>query len=277
MTLVLTVLTPRFVVQVSDRQLTHRWPDGSETYPADPENKATVVADRLCFAYAGAARINGKRTDEWVAEALAPHLHVEEAAEDLMQRASAELGGAQSLTLVAGGWHEPEAGMFRPACLVISNFVRDAHQVIVRPDALVIVERNHDPHDFGRWVYEPDPGVSILLHAAGVALNDEQLTTTLRRLRRALQETADPLSLIRVLAFRIRATADHDQRVGHDLMATYLPEPVFGRAATLVLGAPLADMPTALYLPADRDNPVEYMPNFVCGGTVFERGQVVHG
>lgn len=276
MTLVLTVLTPRFVVQVSDRQLTYRWADGRETYPVDPENKATVVADRLCCAYTGAARVGAKRTDEWVAEALARHNDVEKAAEDLMQRASGEVSGVP-LTLVAGGWHEPEPRMYRPACLVISNFVRDARRVVVRPDALAIVERSHNPHDFGRWVYEPDSNVSILLHAAGVALNDDQLTTTLRRLRRAYHETADALNVIRVLATRVRLTADHDKRVGHDLMATYLPRPVPGRAPMLLLGAPLTDMPTALYLPADRDDPVEYMPNFVDGGMVVERGRVVHG
>src|SRR5688500_3051386 len=72
MTLVLTVVTLKRVVQVSDRLLT--WPDGSMA--DDRANKAVCVScDDGWFAisYSGAAQVGAKRTrtDEWLIDFLA--------------------------------------------------------------------------------------------------------------------------------------------------------------------------------------------------------------
>lgn len=287
MTQVLTVLTPRFVVQVSDRQLSDVYADGHREPRPRPRNKAVVVCDRMAISYTGAAYVSGVSTPEWLANVLAPHTrgqsNVEAAAEEVMRRLQAEVGQRECLTLVASSWHEPTPGTFRPACLVMTNFVRDVHQVVVRPLSIAILERNGDPHEFGRWVYEADGAAAVFFHVAGAALNDEQVTTTLRNLRRASEANADAIAFVRILARRIRLTAEQNAGVGRDLMATYLPRPAAGRELTLTLGAPFGDAPCAVYLPEDSADVIEYVPFYVCAGTYIggdtegDESRVVHG
>ncbi|UVK39914.1 hypothetical protein LHFGNBLO_001329 [Mesorhizobium sp. AR10] len=68
MTLILTVLSPSLVVQVSDRMVT----SSGRTFHA-AANKAVVFPARdgfLSFGYTGNALFGGKPTDEWIAEQL---------------------------------------------------------------------------------------------------------------------------------------------------------------------------------------------------------------
>ncbi len=67
MTLLLTCVTPRFVVQASDRRLTR--PDGS--VHEDIANKATMLCRFATFAYTGLARCSRtERTDELLLRCL---------------------------------------------------------------------------------------------------------------------------------------------------------------------------------------------------------------
>jgi hypothetical protein len=67
MTLVLSLLTSNYVVQVSDRRLTN--PDTGETLE-DDVNKAVVFCGRVAFSYTGLARIESKATEIWLAEQI---------------------------------------------------------------------------------------------------------------------------------------------------------------------------------------------------------------
>jgi len=68
MTLILSCLTERFVLQVSDRRLTNVV--GGRAVPGE-FNKAVGFTNKVTFAYTGLAEIDGEDTDEWLANALA--------------------------------------------------------------------------------------------------------------------------------------------------------------------------------------------------------------
>lgn len=90
MTLVLSIATPKFAVQVSDRRLT--WTDamGGIRIADDEANKQTVFHNRMVFAYTGLARIAEKSTDVWLAHTLAesPSDSLSDAVQHLRDRAT---------------------------------------------------------------------------------------------------------------------------------------------------------------------------------------------
>lgn len=74
MTLVLTVLTQKYVVQVSDRRVTCKYPDGKIVVADDNENKAIHVIGASCHfavSYTGSARIGHKSFDDWLSGKIA--------------------------------------------------------------------------------------------------------------------------------------------------------------------------------------------------------------
>jgi hypothetical protein len=68
-TLILTVLTRKHVVQVSDRRICETFPDGRIRVATDNENKALYVVGSDCHfavAYTGLARVGTQTTDSWL-------------------------------------------------------------------------------------------------------------------------------------------------------------------------------------------------------------------
>ena len=64
MTLIASLLTNDYAIQVSDRRITP-----SDKF--DDRNKATIFDGRLAIGYTGLADIAGKPTDIWVSDVLA--------------------------------------------------------------------------------------------------------------------------------------------------------------------------------------------------------------
>jgi hypothetical protein len=64
MTLVLSLVTPDFVLQVSDRRLTN--PFDANFKPIDTANKSVLFCNLMTFAYTGLASINGKAVDDYL-------------------------------------------------------------------------------------------------------------------------------------------------------------------------------------------------------------------
>jgi hypothetical protein len=71
MTLILSLATPEFVVQISDRRLTYRDGKGFIRVADDDANKLTVFRGQMAFGFTGLAHIGSQRTDTWLARALA--------------------------------------------------------------------------------------------------------------------------------------------------------------------------------------------------------------
>ncbi len=69
MTLILSIATPEFVLQVSDWRLMRL--DGRRaTCIEDDANKLTVFCNRMVFGYTGLANIGDQKTDVWLAQTL---------------------------------------------------------------------------------------------------------------------------------------------------------------------------------------------------------------
>lgn len=73
MTLVLSLITESWAIQVSDRKQVWQRSDGEIVREDDNENKAVLWCNRLAFAYAGLGELGPKRepTDEWLSRELA--------------------------------------------------------------------------------------------------------------------------------------------------------------------------------------------------------------
>ncbi len=69
MTLIITCLTDDVVYQISDRRLTSFAPPYNLI--DDECNKAILMNSRIVVSYSGLSMIEGKRTDDWIAEVIA--------------------------------------------------------------------------------------------------------------------------------------------------------------------------------------------------------------
>jgi len=70
LTLVLNCISPKYVIQVSDRKLT--WLNGPNKAKtaSDKANKAVVVCNRLVVSYTGLAQIGAQKTDDWILDVV---------------------------------------------------------------------------------------------------------------------------------------------------------------------------------------------------------------
>ncbi len=287
MTQVLSLLRREGPIQVSDRRVSMLHADGQVLPQDDLRNKAIVWFDRMSVGYSGLASIDGETpaqgTDWWIANTLQPFTSVGDGVMGLKTACDAAFSRprqrGRALAVVLMGWseyeHEPR---FRPEVAVVSNFLGDAFETWVGRDCLAI---QHQPlavqPEFAVAAFGMDPNVRRLLHVVGEPLTNAELSTSLRGVRRAADRTEGPLAELRLLATRIRLTADRCATVGRSLMATHLPPPVAGRVEyKLIMGEPTPDAPSCLYLPENADEPIEYTANFVAG-LVSGGGQVVHG
>ena len=122
MTLILSVLTRDYVVQVSDRRLT----DANTGVPLnEPANKAIVFCGHFVFGYTGLARIGSVRTDMWLAERLlAKGPSVQANLENVRDEATRAFRSVpvqhKRHAFIGVGWSHS-----KPALSVISNCIAD--------------------------------------------------------------------------------------------------------------------------------------------------------
>src|SRR5829696_8178317 len=183
MTLVLSCITPKFVLQVSDRRLTY--PNGSVA--DDETNKAVVFQGHILFGYTGLARIARTDTHVWTVEALlrgqastagnfmASADHLGKEATRAFQRIPDR--GLKRHAFVAAGWASsgPGSQALRPFLMTISNALDDT----------------------GRWLPLADRHFRIAFHSLpegelfsffsiGQALTSDEDVSIRRNLRRCL-------------------------------------------------------------------------------------------
>ncbi len=110
MTLILSCLTPACVIQVSDRRLSNV--ESRRALPGE-FNKAVCFTNRIAFSYTGLAKIDGKDTDEWLADALASGddeneclMAVRDRATEAFARLQAPLA-LKTHAFVGVGWDKP--------------------------------------------------------------------------------------------------------------------------------------------------------------------------
>ena len=142
MTLILSCLTERYAIQVSDRRITG--PDG--TLIDDYENKATQYGNLMAFAFSGCAYIGGRRTHVWLMNALASTQSLLQAVNQVATRATEEFkkipptAPFRQLAIVGVGWsNNSDDSDLLPTFVTISNALENSRWVAVTKEKFDVV------------------------------------------------------------------------------------------------------------------------------------------
>ena len=265
MTLILSIATHEYLVQVSDRQLTWLTSSGADRLADDDSNKIVLFCGRMAFGYTGLAKLENMKTDLWLTKILAESKCVSgsDACNVIRSRATEVF---QSLpyshnfmqhAFVGIGWtiSDPK-GPFRPIVCVISN-------AIDTTGAWLAEARE----DF-RLMYRVLPdSEAFQLNCTGAEINEALSKELLRTLKKIVKRKVGPAAIARVLVDVLRKVATKDTRVGENLLIVSMPKiEISQRNMLYVSTAPSRELVTFLYVPAKRTHGVQYGPNVACGG-----------
>jgi hypothetical protein len=265
LTLIISVLTPQWAIQVSDRRLV-RIREGAAVRADDERNKAVTWCGRLAFAYAGLAELGReKQTDIW----LANRLSESEAALEQGSDQGDLLGAvAQRATRYFEG---PRISRFsaemRRHAFVGVGWARFDGEDDVSP-YLALVSNFHDPEDgtelaearpaFGLSMRRLEPGQGGHVMPVGYPLPQSEIDELSGRLAGA---DADDIALVAVLADKVREAAAASELVGRGLLVNVIPRGGHGdeqaERTTFLRVFPEDELPGTPYRPID-----------VCGGGI---------
>jgi hypothetical protein len=273
MTLILTCLTPRYVLQVADRRLTTRNPQRPESLHVvdDHRNKIVLLNDSMVFSFSGHAEIGQENTDNWLARRLAetdnPNLglkNIQRAATDYFKCLPISKK-AKRHAFVAASWTRNKDGELEPGLITISN----------------ALNANSDWLQEARDGFEID-GVGLGLTSQcgicppiGASVPETYISDLRRNARACVERNVHPLELVRLLAETIRRVASHDNSVGRSLLAVILPKCAVGRRMVSVVtplspsGAAVVEDPMFFHIPKDSSDLVWDAPVLVCGGAIM--------
>jgi hypothetical protein len=219
-TLVLTCLTPDYVIQASDRRLT--WPDGS--LHDDESTKAVFYQPYWVFAFSGLARIGEMTTAGWLATQLTACRSITEVSERVENEAASALAAIRApaehkrLTIVGAGW-----GVLAP---------KDAPTNGTPPQGLMLAISNCLDGDGGTLPRaRPDFRSQVLqarseevgLVSIGQSLPPGEVLILARNIRRCLRADTGPGPIGRLLFDQIRMVSRRNRRVGPGVMVSSLP------------------------------------------------------
>jgi hypothetical protein len=265
MTLILSIITDEYIVQVSDRRLTRF--DGSVF--DDGTNKVLSWCGMFSIAFTGIAFIDRKQTKptlEWVQETLRSAKDIEPAIELLrsgLQTKLAVLPNAwdKRLALSMVGWALRD-GALVPVSILISNF----HANVNGQDLALYKHRS----TVEAYIFPLESAHrGFLFHTFGAPV-DENVS---RYLRRGLQRlVASPRNSSRragQLATQILRLVAHTQKtVGTDVTVMAMPKTNTspGAVSTSAFGAPNASEATFEAVSAVTNERTSFSPAYVCGG-----------
>jgi hypothetical protein len=218
-TLILTLVTDRFIVQASDRRVTYG--DGRV---GEVMNKAVVISTTACAAYTGLAFLDGKMpTDLFLMSAIDDAFASGTPVFDRLAH-DAERAVRLNRSLPKT---EPERSQIARTSFVVAAFVPvldvDGHESGRRAPVLTIV--SNAQFDLGEsWADQAIKrfertqvavrGGSAFLHAAGVPVPSKTRKRLERALRHALERGAQPESVARLLARAVRDVHETNPGVG---------------------------------------------------------------
>jgi hypothetical protein len=219
MTLILSCLTPKYIVQVSDRRLT--WPDGRVA--DDAANKAIVFHGRACFAYTGIAQIGSQRTDEWIADQLLRCSGIQNAIDSLKRALDKRVvqlpAPNRQLTVVIDLWGAQALGMpDRPWSVALTNQMDPSR-------------RGYSPQPlptFQQYTQTLPDGTGYAFLPLGQHLDMGIYRTMVRNLMRVMRHAGDtpstvlPSTVGRFMQEAILFTAAGNVAVGENLMMTVI-------------------------------------------------------
>lgn len=280
MTLVLSCITPEFVVQVSDRRLTRL--DG--TLYDDETNKAVLLYQNALFAYTGLGHIGSKPTNIWIADTLHRFVSVRQNPNDLsdaplfLGREATKVfqripGGLQLkrhdfVSVGWAAWHA-DPDKLQPFYMTISNALDSTGKW------LSLAKREFEMRFHLLASDEP-----FYFAANGQSLSTAEDASIRRNLRRALARGRGQSSVSRLLATLIDVVASRNKLVGRGLLISVLPvgavrqeqlsfQVLLASRSAFYL-VPSTTQPTFIQVPADRSSPFRYVPTLVTSQGVAE-------
>jgi hypothetical protein len=238
MTLILTAMTPRFIVQVSDRRLT--WDSGRFR---DGFVKAVVTRGFAC-SYTGIASLDGD-TAKWIAKRLAAHDSDPDGGLQAVMNAAAAACRAsryakRPLAILAVGWHM-QGPLVTPSTTLISNF---------HPTGKVGA--------FMRGQLTIGSGRVSTVVPVGALIREDELRPASRAVERlCIQRRETARAIAQILTECIRGVSrassrTYDQRdpaVSEDVLVVALPRPDLCRGG-LVVGQLVDDWWSVTSIPA---------------------------
>jgi hypothetical protein len=272
MTLLLTCLTPDYVVLAADRRLIEL---PSEKIVDDDAAKVVVLGTQVVFAYTGLANVLPPprgRTDLWIVDCLTPPPPDLPAVFTKLRddatatfRSIARVGPkSKRHAFVGAGWQQSSAGGFEPFVGVISN--------AQKPD--------------GTWHEWPKPEFEIGLHRLGAGepfglhSSGQPADPELKAAARALLKIGaqDPARIASLLATAVRTVAGRNRAVGAGLIAVILPraEAATGSGVSIQGFLPSPSDPT-ITLPPAEGAAAYYVPPDSNVGTLHAPHHVGHG
>lgn len=272
MTLILSCITSRFVVQVSDRCLSDLRTGEAVEQEA---NKAVFLSNRIAFAYTGLAKIEGKPADIWLRDVLVPHESVGHGVQlivDEATRAFAEMPGSlanKRQAFVGVGWarfqHLGEELL--PFAMTITNAINGNGEWL--PGAM--------PEFIGD-VRVLDGGWPYIWTDVGGLPQDRRLKLN-RAIRNQVERDLSSAAMAELLIRETRVMAERNKRIGRGLMVNAIPWAVTQTHDLLALASMPTDSElTFAHLRHDASIEVTEGPHFVRpGGTVFSNFKLMTG
>src|SRR6266700_7037925 len=235
MTMILTCLTPDFVIQSSDRRISVV-KDNKLQWWDDHRNKALVYKSQFVFAFTGQATIPVKKngqiiwtsTIDWAAEQLSKGKNLEEAVFNLKYRATELMNTnyvrklpdyKRRVAFVGGGFEEIESGgkqIRRSVRIMIENFIDDDGSIL------------DVPRDEFRVQYDRLGNRGAALYVAGQQLQPSIEVEFSKLLRSYAQHKVNPERIGVLLTEKIQDTAKampKDRKtVGENIMCICVPQ-----------------------------------------------------
>jgi hypothetical protein len=281
MTLVISVATPEFVLQVSDRRLTSL---GGEQEPIDDQsNKQTVFGNRMVFGYTGLARIKDTSTVDWLGNVLAScpiesPLKTFNRLRDEATTAFRTIKVCQEhkkLAFVGVGWTQVGSdSLLLPFLCRVSNY----HDRSDMP-----LPRANDEFDHNYQFCDPSsyPGTNWTWNETG-ATPDPMKKALVRGLRQCIKKRVGPNPFLNYVMEAMRKVSAKNNTVGSNFMAVLIPKSTAlqGPAVMAAVGGfafignttdPVKIVTQmekiySKYFPSGAYEGIDFAPNLISGG-----------
>jgi hypothetical protein len=249
MTLVLSLVTPDYVIQVSDRRLV--CPDDPNFKPVDTANKTVLFCSSMTIAYTGIARIGNRNVDDYLVEVINDQVSCRptEVANYLAKRLTQSFRAIvlprekKRQTFVGVGWAFETPQIRKPFMLQVSNCYYKGQYLAEAEEHFTVNSMVFTGTNAPRWAWK----------AIGVGLNDQErknLNFAIRKVAKG-KRGSDPFRMTMLLFDVARRVSERDFSVGKELLATMIPRATAGAIAASIL---YTDSPTGSAATVESSN-----------------------
>lgn len=263
MTLIVTVVTPSVIFQVSDRRVSWLYPDGSLRWRDDATNKAVLFDNRMLFTFTGFSELESEKTDMWIAHRLASEPTLTDGVERLRQdltkvfRRRPYVGHAHSIMVAGWSYEEPGITGFSG---MITNTFQDGRWVEPQPD-FVFMGELAPPNSFG-------------LFCVPSWLRVSETKSLRRKLIRVKDRGLHVANAIRLIGESIREASRDRPAIGTELMVATIPKSaaIPRKDIQVFQGVSDPEMPTFQYW-STEEAVTMYAPTMVINGAIMSHLQ----